>query len=72
MSDQKRPGRPKTGYVVIKIYGPLALRNYLDTVAKAQGLPDRSAAGRLILADAVGSSRFLDIDAVLAPEQVAA
>lgn len=68
MTEQKRLGRPKKGHVVIKIYGPSALRDFLDFVAEQNQLPDRSAAGRLILADAVGRSAFMGIDAAIASE----
>jgi hypothetical protein len=69
MSDSRTRGRPrKSGFVVIKINAPIALRDYLDEVKIVQSLPDRSAAGVLVLSEAAESRRFLNIDATIAGE----
>jgi len=69
MSEGRKPGRPrKEGFVLVKIKVPTSTREYLDRVQSVQRLPDRSAAGELVLTDAANHNRFLDIDATIATE----
>lgn len=76
----KGPGRPKgsknqsqtpKGNVIkIRDFANNPLAAYLDAVAKSRGLPTRTAAGQLVLNDALTTGRFLSncIDTTLASE----